>query len=317
MQNIKKQIIFIFYMICMLFLLNAENNKISKLTSIEYCTITFTSDISTYYSEIKIKKNTRLSLNEFPKLTNSKYKLTGWKYNDEIYINNFIIINDNMQFEAIWEEKTILPADWIQIVVLIVALFGIIFPICFQWRQDQKEKMQIESEKPKLRLLCDETNEGICTRCKFTNGEEHISFKIRVFNDGFTTAKNVQIKMITFDISDFPKIADYDRAIKLNWSYQDQQTRLNLPLEKKSDIQPKSFEDCDFVFFNVTKRLGYFASENSNLLLTNPGTCRVNLIVSGDNILSEEYFMSFNYDPENLKKPIEVISKIQKTNNQG
>lgn len=290
-----------------------SSDLIQQFKQIDYCTITFISELSDYSIEMRVRKNTIIKKIDFPKLSDPKYKLHGWKYKNCLITNDITVTND-MLIEAVWKEKPIQIADWIQIIVVIVAFFGIIFPICVQRNKEKEDQEKIEAEKPKLRLHSDEKDEGIFTKCRQENGDIFFSFKIRVFNDGFTTAKNVQVKILTFDISDYNMIADFDKTIKLNWSYQDQQKRLHLPLEKKMDIQAQTFEDCDFVFFNITKGLGYFASEQSNIVLTNKGLFRVSIIVSGDNILSDEYFTSFYFDPDNLNNPISVKIDFQKMN---
>jgi len=277
-----------------------------ELKSVEYCEITFSSDINHFYETKNIQKGHVLQLKDFPKLSNSKYKLVGWKVEDKI-INKSIVVSDNMTFFAVWDEKAIQLSDWIQIIVVIVALFAIFIPRKFQKIDESKSQKEEENRKPKLRLHCDENDEGIFTKCRLSNHNDALSFKIRVFNDGFTTAKNVQIKIKDFDVSNPPKIAEFQYSfLKLNWSYQDQQKYLKLPLETKMDIQPKSYEDCDFVFFDKKEQFGIFASEQSNLLLNSTGLYRVTVIVSGDNILSDEYLICFYYDKENTNQPIKI-----------
>lgn len=278
----------------------------TEIKAIEYCEISFSSDINHFYETKTVQKGTVLQLKNFPKLSNSKYKLVGWELEDKV-INKSIVVSNNMSFSAVWEEKAIQPSDWIQISVVIVALLAIFLPRFFQKRDEKRIRKDEEEKKPKLRLHCDEKDEGIFTKCRLTNHNEAISFKIRVFNEGYTTAKNVQIKIKGFDVSNPPNITEFNYSfMKLNWSYQDQQRRLNLPLETKIDIQPKSYEDCDFVFFDKKEQFGYFASEQSNLLLHSNGSYRVTVIVSGDNILSDEYTICFSYDKDNTNNPIEV-----------
>lgn len=283
-----------------------------ELKSVEYCEITFSSDINHFYETKNIQKGHVLQFKDFPKLSNSKYKLVGWKVEDKI-INKSIVISDNMTFFAVWDEKAIQLSDWIQIIVVIVALFAIFIPRKFQKIDENRIQNEEENRKPKLRLHCDENDEGIFTKCRLSNHNEAYSFKIRVFNDGLTTAKSIQIKIKDFDVSNPPNIAEFHYSfLKLNWSYQDQQKYLKLPLETKMDIQPKSYEDCDFVFFDKKEQFGIFASEQSNLLLNSNGLYKVTVIVSGDNIISDEYIVCFSYNKENVNNPIKVNIDFQK-----
>lgn len=48
-----------------------------ELKSVEYCEITFSSDINHFYETKNIQKGHVLQLKDFPKLSNSKYKLVG------------------------------------------------------------------------------------------------------------------------------------------------------------------------------------------------------------------------------------------------
>lgn len=311
-MKVKKILIVILLFIVSINFYTEELNLSSKeLKPIEFCKITFVSEMTNYSSEIKMQKNSLLMLRDFPQLKTPKYKLIGWKYKNTIITNNIIITND-MLFEAIWQEKVIQPSDWIQILVVFTALLGIVIPIWIQWLNKKKEQKEKDSKKPKLRLNCDEKDEGIFTKCRLSNNNDAFSFKIRVFNDGYTTAKNVQIKIKDFVISNPPNIAEFNYSfMKLNWSYQDQNMRLNLPLVTKMDIQPQSYEDCDFVFIDRINTIGYFASEQSKLLLNSTGSYRVSVIVSGDNILSDEYIICFYFDRNNMEAPVKVNSNFQ------
>ena len=201
-------------------------------------------------------------------------------------------------------------SDIIQISVVVVAFMGIFIPRIF-FRIDEKRRAKNEEkQKPRLRLHCDEKDEGIFTECTLSNDHEVYSFKIRVFNDGFTTAKNIQVKIKEFSVKDSKnnkaEPARYS-FMKLLWSYQDQRGLLNLPLETKMDVQPKSYEDCDFIFVDKEDCLGYFVSDESDLSLQLNGLYKVTVVVSGDNILSKEYTVAFSFDKENLKEPVKVI----------
>ena len=139
------------------------------------------------------------------------------------------------------------------------------------------------------------------------NGNTAYSFKIRVFNDGFTTAKNVQLRIKGFDIRNPPNLGIFNYSFfKLFWSYQDQKIRMQLPLDTRMDIQPKSYEDCDFIIIDEKMLTAFFVSEQSNLLLNSKGTYGVTIIVSGDNIVSFERVIVFTFDNTNAQKPIEV-----------
>ena len=72
------------------------------------------------------------------------------------------------------------------------------------------------------------------------------------------------------------------------------------------DIQPKSYEDCDFIIIDEKMLTAFFVSEQSNLLLNSKGTYGVTIIVSGDNIVSFERVIVFTFDNTNAQKPIEV-----------
>ncbi len=202
-------------------------------------------------------------------------------------------------------------SDIIQISVVVVAFMGIFIPRIF-FRIDEKRRAKNEErQKPRLRLHCDENDEGIFTECTLSNDHDVSSLKIRVFNDGFTTAKNVQIKIKEFnviDLKDNSVSPSKHSFLKLLWSYQDQREKLKLPLETKMDIQPKSYEDCDFIFIDKMDGCGYFVSDESDLSLKLNGIYHVTVVVSGDNILSKEYRASFCLDRNKKESPVKIIA---------
>ena len=205
-------------------------------------------------------------------------------------------------------------SDIIQISVVVVAFMGIFIPRIF-FRIDEKRRAKNEEkQKPRLRLHCDEKDEGIFTECTLSNEHEVSSLKIRVFNDGLTTAKNVQIKIKEFnviDLKDNSVSPSKHSFLKLLWSYQDQREKLKLPLETKMDIQPKSYEDCDFIFIDKLDGCGYFVSDESDLSLKLNGIYHVTVVVSGDNILSKEYRASFCLDRNKEDSPVKVTADFK------
>lgn len=53
-------------------------------------------------------------------------------------------------------------------------------------------------------------------------------------------------------------------------------------------IQPKSFEDCDFLFIDKQDKCGYFAAMNSSFLIKDCGRYKIKLMISGDSFNSFE-----------------------------
>ena len=278
-----------------------------QIKSISYVELTFHSDINNFDAAKKFIKGTEIFEDDLPKLKNRKYDFYAWKANDQIITFPFTPQED-LHLTALWNEKAIIPSDWIQILVVVVAFLAIIIPRYFQKKDEKKEKKEAESKQPKLRLHCSEKDEGIFTKCTLTNDDTPaISFKIRVFNDGLTTAKNVQLRIKEFDVTHNKKIAEFKYSFfKLFWAYQDQKSSLNMPLDTKIDIQPNCYEDCDFVIINSQTNHASFVSEQSDLLLNSSGNYRVKVVVSADNILSFEKTVFFYFDTKDYENPIQV-----------
>lgn len=168
-------------------------------------------------------------------------------------------------------------------------------------------------------MLCDPSDEGIYTDCVYENNRPTaISFKIRVFNDGLTTAKNVQLKVTSFRLIRKKDKDHLDQAecnysfLKLNWSYQDEREALKLPHETKMDIQSKSYEDCDFLFLFPNKREAKLGTEQSIVKLIDNAQCAFFIQISGDNIEASECVLSFEIDFDAKDQVIKNYTELQK-----
>jgi hypothetical protein len=178
----------------------------------------------------------------------------------------------------------------IQFALVIVTCFSIIIPLIVQF-------FKCRIYRPKLSCKIDNTSEELFTECSLNTGDA-ISLKIRINNSGLKTAENVQVILykVCFENKqkqDLPKFP----PLKLYWSYQDDRKLYNLLPYTMKNIQPKSFEDCDFLFFDKQNKCGYFAAMNSKLLIKEYGCYKITFIISGDNFNSFEKTISFTFDP--------------------
>ncbi len=314
----KKNLFILLLLILTSSLFSQEKTNELVFKQIEYVTLTYRSSIDEYTEFKKRKKGTYIKEDDFLKLRHPEYKLIGWE-KDGILIKNGITLNEDVVLYAKWKRKIFSISDIIQIVVVVVALFAIAIPLILQrkwYRQEQKEKKAEEVRlRPILRIKCDSKDEGLFTNCCYdsNNNPTAKSFKIRVFNDGLTTAKRVQLKVTEFRIVQKKENDNLAQDgcnysfLKLNWSYQDERERINLPHETKMDIQPKSYEDCDFLFVFPRKQEVKLGTEQSVVRITGNWNCFFYIQISGDNIQAEEHLYNFTID-YNSK---EIINNFQ------
>ena len=309
------------FLIINVFAQEKKSNVILKET--EYVTITYKSTFDEYAETKNVIKGTHLYNNELLKLKHPEYKFIGWE-NNGILLKNGITVNKNIVLYAKWQRKLLSISDIIQLIIVAVALLAIAIPLIIQriwYRQEQKEKkMEEEKLRPKLNFFCDPNDIGLFTPCgRYSNDlPQAKSFKIRVFNEGLTTAKKIQIKVIKFTVTnlktkDVKSLKEYNYSfLKLNWSYQDERIRLNLPYETKMDIQSKSYEDCDFLFIFPDRQYAKLGTMQSDIKFEKNMTCNFQIQISGDNIQAEEFYLSIkiNYDSNNIIEEC-TISKTE------
>lgn len=299
-----------------------KSNVILKET--EYVTITYKSTFDEYTETKTVIKGTHLYNNDLLKLKHPEYKFIGWKKNG-ILLKNGITVNQNIILEAKWERKLLSVSDIIQIIVVAVALLAIAIPLIIQriwyWQEKKAEKIEEEKLKPKLKIHCDPDDIGLFTPCgRDSNGIPFAkSLKIRVLNEGLTTAKKIQLKIIKFTVLNINKtdnitLQEFNYSfLKLNWSYQDERIRLNMPYETKMDIQPQSYEDCDFLFIFPDKKFAKLGTIQSEINFEKSFSCNFQIQISGDNIQAEEFFLDISVNYE-MKKIIEKCKLLKKGN---
>lgn len=320
-----KKCVFLLLQLILTFSLFSEektNGLVFKQT--EYVTLTYKSSIDEYTEFKKIIKGTYIKDVDFLKLTHPEYKLIGWE-KDGILIKNGITLTEDVVLYAKWKRKTFSVSDVIQIIVVFVALLAIAIPLILQrkwYRQEQKEKKEEQERlRPILKIKCDPNDEGLFTKCCYDANKIPLarSFKIRVFNEGLTTARKIQLKVIKFSLI---KKINEDRLsqddcnysfLKLNWSYQDERERINLPHETKMDIQSKSYEDCDFLFILPQNKEAKLGTEQSEVRLRGNLNCFFYIQISGDNIQAEEhlYHFSIDYDSQEIISNFKEMIKQQ------
>lgn len=193
----------------------------------------------------------------------------------------------------------------IQFALVIVTCLSIIIPLIVQF-------LKHLIYKPKVSIKTDISSNELFTECSLntkTSNLDYISFKIRIVNKGKKTAENVQIVLHTI------KVENNQTAIllkfppmKLYWSYQDDRIKNNLIPLTMQKIQPKSFEDCDFLFLDKNHKIGFFAAMNSPYVIKNYENYRIKLIISGDNFDSFEKTIAFTFNPNDVNKFVQNIS---------
>lgn len=180
----------------------------------------------------------------------------------------------------------------IQFALVIVTSCSIIIPIAVQF-------IKYVIFRPRILIITDTNSDELFSECTLSNEEttiDAISFKIRIRNKGRKSAENVQIivNKVEFENNKGTQTPKFP-PLKLYWSYQDDRiTHKLLPLTMKK-IQPKSFEDCDFLFIDKQKKCGQFVAINSKFLINEYGKYTIKLIISGDNFNSFEKPISFRF----------------------
>lgn len=180
----------------------------------------------------------------------------------------------------------------IQFVLVIVTSLLIIIPLIIHF-------IKWIIYRPQISINADNKTEALFTECTLNTGSA-ISFKLRIINNGIKSAENVQIILDKVEFENNQKTISLKFSpLKLYWSYQDDRILHNLlPLTMKK-IQPKAYEDCDFLFFDKQNKCGYFAAINSTLCIKEYGKYKIKLIISGDNFNSFSKTISFNFNPDN------------------
>ena len=184
----------------------------------------------------------------------------------------------------------------IQFALVIVTCCSIIVPLIIQF-------IKYIIFRPRISIITDINSDELFSECTLIDSStkiDTISFKIRIRNNGRKSAENVQIivSKVEFENKKGTQSPRFP-PLKLYWSYQDDRiTHDLLPLTMKK-IQPKSFEDCDFLFLNKQNKYGYFAAINSKFLINEYGRYTIKLIISGDNFNSFEKSITFTFNPNN------------------
>ena len=212
---------------------------------------------------------------------------------------NAKIIAKKVENNVILTGKIMTTSDKIQFAMVIVTGFSVIVSIFMSsfinWFNRPKITIEARTDSNDL----------------FTDCGDFISFKLRIKNNGRTYADNVQItidKVENKDSSEFWKNKHSPfPPMKLYWSYQDDRLRQKLPRLTTKRLQPKTYEDCDFIFIYIMNKNIKFVSNQSLYTMFEKGRYTIHFIISCDNCNSVKKNMSFFYNNDGDKKIIDNL----------
>ena len=163
--------------------------------------------------------------------------------------------------------------SWITLLAVIVALFGNVF---WKWLERPKIKFSISNKEPHIII-------------KYPGIIKY--FRIKIKNEGKTTAKNCYVKLISVkSVNNNINLIEPD---KLKWANAPKDTRYinesNSPIHKEyKDIHPGDWEFCDIFKLDGTKLIELKFISSGNRTTDIRDEYLITIEISGDNFKPKE-----------------------------
>ncbi len=185
-------------------------------------------------------------------------------------------------------------SDKIQLLMVIATSASIILPQIIRL---------IIFYRPNISIEVNDESAVLFTPCfDKEHNEKFISVKIRIHNKGKITAEMLQVRVLKVEFKNIHnhRVLKFP-PLKLYCSYQDDRKEHGSLLHTMKKIQPKTFEDYDFLEVLESKKFCYFNSVNDAYTIKDNGNYIVQLLISCDNHKSIKKRISFDFDNKTEK----------------
>lgn len=160
---------------------------------------------------------------------------------------------------------------------------------------------------PKLDIEMNIEDENLFKTCT-TGNDTLYSLKLKISNIGKKTANNVQVIIDKVNCND-------NIAENLLFSYQDYSIENNLPILISKNISSKNDVHCDFLYIfcdpstKEIKQTKFATLVQQHSFFNQSEKYEVYISLSGDNVQTKKYKISFSYDANSLEKKL-IISNL-------